>query len=158
MSNPDWDLAALGKTADRLILMAYDEHWQTGPPGPIASDPWFAGVVKRALTQVPPAKAVVGIAAYAYDWPPSGPAAVLSIADANALAAKTGSRPVRDPASGAEHFSYAAGDGPHAVWMSDAVAMNRQIALARAAGARTLAVWRLGTEDPSFWSGASRPR
>jgi spore germination protein YaaH len=158
VSNPDWNLAALGKAADRLILMAYDEHWQTGPPGPIASDPWFGSVVRRALAEVPPGKAIVGIAAYAYDWPSSGPAAVLSIADATALAAKAGAKPVRDQSSGAEHFSYAAGGGPHVVWMSDAVAMNRQIAIARAAGAQAVAVWRLGTEDPSFWGGTSGRR
>ncbi len=158
VSNPDWNLAALGEAADRLILMAYDEHWQTGPPGPIASDPWFGAVVRRAIAQAPPGKAIVGIAAYAYDWPAHGPAAVLSIADAEALAAKARAKPERDPASGAEHFNYVAGGDTHVVWMSDAIAMNRQIALARAAGAQTFALWRLGTEDPRFWGGTSGRR
>ncbi len=158
VSNPDWDLAALGKAADRLILMAYDEHWQTGPPGPIASDPWFGAVLRRSMAQAPPGKAIVGIAAYAYDWPSSGPAAVLSIADAEALAAKMHAKLERDEASGAEHFNYVAGDGAHVVWMSDAIAVNRQIAIARAAGAQTLALWRLGTEDPRLWDATSGRR
>jgi spore germination protein YaaH len=154
-ANPDWNLAALGQATDRLILMAYDEHWQTGPPGPIASDPWFETVVRRALAQIPSGRAIVGIAAYAYDWPARGPAAILSIPDAEALAARSGARPERDQAGGGEHFSYVAGDGAHVVWMSDAVAAARQMALARAAGAQAIAIWRLGTEDPRLWAETS---
>jgi spore germination protein YaaH len=158
VANPDWDLAALARAADRVILMAYDEHWQTGSPGPIASVAWFQAVVERATAQVTPGKAIVGIAAYAYDWPASGPAAILSIPDAEALAARMGATPERDPAGGGAHFSYAAGDGTHVVWMADAAAAARQGAIAGAAGARAIALWRLGTEDPRIWSGTSKPR
>jgi hypothetical protein len=33
----DWDLRAFGKVSDRVFLMNYDEHWQGGTAGPIAS-------------------------------------------------------------------------------------------------------------------------
>jgi spore germination protein YaaH len=150
-ANPDWNLAAIGRTADRVILMAYDEHWQTGAPGPIASDPWFASVVKPAIQQIPPGATIVAVASYAYDWPAKGPATVLSIAQAEALAMQNGVRPERDPASGSEHFAYTAGGVAHVVWMSDAASVRGQIAVARAIGARGVALWRLGTEDPAVW-------
>jgi spore germination protein YaaH len=150
-ANPDWNLAALGRSADRLILMAYDEHWQTGAPGPIASDPWFASVVKRDVAQIPPGRTIVAVAAYAYDWPAKGPATVLSIPQAQALAAQNKVKPERDPSSGAEHFAYVAGGVPHQVWMSDAGAVRGQVKSARAAGAEGIALWRLGTEDPDIW-------
>jgi spore germination protein YaaH len=151
-ANPDWDLAAVGRSADRLILMAYDEHWQTGAPGPIASDPWFASVVKRAVGQVPAGGTIAAVAAYAYDWPASGPATVLSIPQADALAAQNKVKPERDPASGSEHFAYTVGGVAHVVWMSDAVVARGQIDAARSAGAAAIALWRLGTEDPAVWS------
>jgi spore germination protein YaaH len=154
VANPDWNLAALGKAADRLILMAYDEHWQTGQPGPIASDPWFSSVVKRTTAELPPGSAIVGVAAYAYDWPKGGPATVLSIPQAETLAAQHGAKPERDQASGAAHFAYTTGGVPHEVWMSDAAVVRRQIAAAEAAGAKTIALWRLGTEDPGVWARA----
>jgi spore germination protein YaaH len=150
-ANPDWNLAGLGRSADRLILMAYDEHWQTGQPGPIASDPWFASVVRRAIGQIPKGAAVAAVAAYAYDWPAKGPATVLSVPEAQALAARYSTRPERDPASGGAHFSYTANGVAHAVWMSDAATVHGQVAAARAAGAQGIALWRLGTEDPAVW-------
>jgi spore germination protein YaaH len=153
-ANPDWNLAAVRRAADRVVLMAYDEHWQTGQPGPIASDAWFASVVRRAVAQIPPGETIVAVAAYAYDWPAMGPAAVLSIPQAEAVAAQHGVRPERDPASGAEHFAYTQGGVSHVVWMSDAVAVRGQIAAAHSARAQAVALWRLGTEDPAVWSGS----
>jgi spore germination protein YaaH len=150
-ANPDWNLAAIGQAVDHVVLMAYDEHWQTGAPGPIASNPWFASVVKRAAGQIPPGRTIVAVAAYAYDWPAKGPATVLSIPQAQALAARNKARPERDPASGAEHFGYAADGAPHQVWMSDAGAVRGQVGVARSAGAEGIALWRLGTEDPGVW-------
>jgi spore germination protein YaaH len=152
-ANPDWNLAALGKAADRLILMAYDEHWQTGQPGPIASDAWFASVVRRAVAQIPAGVTIVAVAAYAYDWPASGPATVLSLPQAEALAVQHGVRPERDPASGAKHFTYTVAGAGHGVWMSDAATVRSQAAAARSAGAQAVALWRLGTEDPGVWGG-----
>jgi spore germination protein YaaH len=150
-ANPDWNLSALGKAADRLILMAYDEHWQTGRPGPIASNPWFAAVVKGAVAKIPPGGTVVAVASYAYDWPAMGPATVLSIPQAEALAGKNGVKPERDAASGGARFAYTQAGVAHVVWMSDAVAATGQVGLARAAGANGVALWRLGTEDPGIW-------
>jgi spore germination protein YaaH len=151
-ANPDWNLSALGRAADRLILMAYDEHWQTGQPGPIASAPWFASVVKRAVAQIPTGATIVAVASYAYDWPANGPATVLSIPQAEALADKNGVKPERDAASGGERFTYSQGGVAHVVWMSGAVAVKGQLGVARQAGAKGVALWRLGTEDPAIWS------
>lgn len=153
-ANPDWSLAAIGRGADRVILMAYDEHWQTGQPGPVASDPWFSSVVRRAVAQIPPGATIVAVAAYAYDWPANGPATVLSIPQAAALAAQHGVRPERDAASGAERFTYTMGGVAHVVWMSDAAAVRGQVSAARSAGAQAVALWRLGTEDPAIWNGS----
>ena len=38
----DYDYAAISREADAIILMNYDDHWLTSPPGPIAPQDWFA--------------------------------------------------------------------------------------------------------------------
>ena len=38
----DYDYAAIGRQADAIILMNYDDHWLTSPPGPDRS----AGLVR----------------------------------------------------------------------------------------------------------------
>jgi spore germination protein YaaH len=156
VANPEWDLAKLGQAADRVILMAYDEHWQSGQPGPIASDLWFGSAVSKALTQVSPSQAIVAIASYAYDWPEKGPATILSIEAAKALASANNAKPTRDPASGEAHFSYVAGGLTHSVWMADAPVVQRQVAMVRSWRAAGAALWRLGTEDTAIWP-AGRP-
>src|SRR5579863_10074470 len=39
----DWvyDYVGIGKSADAVILMNYDQHWRTSGPGPIAAQDWF---------------------------------------------------------------------------------------------------------------------
>jgi spore germination protein YaaH len=152
VANPEWDLARLGRAADQVILMAYDEHWQSGEPGPIASDPWFASTVGQALTQLRPAHTIIAIASYAYDWPTKGPATILSIEDAQALASANGAKLTHDPASGGPQFSYATDGVAHSVWMSDGAVVQHQLAMIRSLKTAGAALWRLGTEDPAIWS------
>ncbi|MBS0284755.1 MAG: polysaccharide deacetylase, partial [Proteobacteria bacterium] len=65
---PEWRLASFARVVDNVILMAYDEHWQSGKAGPIASQPWFVQVVEDALRQVGHDKLIVALGSYGYDW------------------------------------------------------------------------------------------
>ncbi len=42
-----YDYAAISQQADAIILMNYDDHWLTSPPGPIAPQDWFAQEHRR---------------------------------------------------------------------------------------------------------------
>ncbi|MEH3046204.1 MAG: glycosyltransferase [Sphingomonas adhaesiva] len=159
VADPDWDLAAYAAAADRVVLMAYDEHWMGGAAGPIASQPWFARVVDAAVRQAGADKAIVAIGSYAYDWA-GRKTTPLGIADAWALATRAGVVPTFDAASGNSHFAYAADGQDHQVWLLDAMSAANQMAVIRRTGAAGVALWRLGSEDPHVWnalSGARRP-
>ena len=150
-NDSDWDLAAYGRAADLVILMAYDEHWPSGAPGPIASPAWFSEAVKQTSALVPATKLAVGLASYGYDWPAGGVARPLSVSEAKALAAKVGATPTRAAAGAEAHFGYTARGVRHQVWFVDAQASRAQADLARSLGVNTLALWRLGSEDPDLW-------
>ena len=64
-----YDYAYIGSQADAIILMNYDQHWPSSPPGPIASQDWFVENIQQVVKLVPPEKLVMGIANYTYDWP-----------------------------------------------------------------------------------------
>ena len=155
-NDEDWNLAAYGRAADLVIVMAYDEHWQTGTPGAIASKPWFAKAVAQAASKVPSRKLVIGLASYGYDWPPRGPATPVSVQDALARAAAAGVTPTRDPSSGELHFGYSDHGVRHQVWFVDAEASRAQNDKVQSTGLRNLALWRLGTEDPAIWDWLGR--
>ncbi|MBB3348995.1 glycosyltransferase [Sphingomonas sp. BK069] len=150
VADPDWDLAAYARAADRVVLMAYDEHWMGGEAGPIASQPWFARVVAQAVARAGADKAIVAIGSYAYDWAGRS-TEPRSIADAWAIARRAGTAPVFDPASGNSHFSYQLGAARHDVWLLDAASAANQLAAVRRTGAAGVALWRLGSEDPGVW-------
>ncbi|WP_347270860.1 glycosyltransferase [Rhizorhabdus histidinilytica] len=147
-----WDLKAYARVADKLFLMAYDEHSEPGDPGPIASRPWFADSVARAVRGLPPDRVVVALGSYAYDWEKGGDTVAHSVEDVWLAAHDSGVVPRFDPASGNSSFAYLEGGVRHDIWLLDAAAMHGQIATLRTLGLNQVALWRLGTEDPSIWT------
>ncbi|AXJ96160.1 MULTISPECIES: glycosyltransferase [unclassified Sphingomonas] len=151
LGNPDWDLAAYAKVTDKIFLMAYDEHETSGPPGPIASQQWFARIVADSVRGVPKSKLVVAFASYAYDWHDGGGDA-LDVEEAWQDASDSGTKPAYDRASGNTSFAYMEGSSRHIVWLADAASAYNQLLLLQRAGVRSVALWRLGSEDPGVWS------
>ncbi|MCL8209393.1 MAG: glycoside hydrolase [Actinomycetia bacterium] len=140
-----YDYRALGRAADLLVIMAYDEHTPSGPPGPVAAAAWVQSVLAYAVRVVPPSKIVLGVPGYGYDWSAAGNQA-LSYAQAKELAAQHG---VQGASGG--HFVYWAGGALHTVWFEDASTFLSKLKLAVGYELRGIALWRLGIEDPRIW-------
>ena len=63
-----YDYSIIGRIADRVIIMAYDEHYRTGSPGPIASLSWCQKIYEHALDTIPKNKIIMGIPFYGRAW------------------------------------------------------------------------------------------
>ncbi|MGF7155354.1 glycosyltransferase [Novosphingobium gossypii] len=146
-----WPLEALSKVADKIIFMAYDEHWEGGQPGPIAPQDWFVREVQGALRRVGPDHLVVALGSYAYDWH-GGDSDALAIEDAWLAAHDSDAKITFDPASGNAGFAYDDDRQHHNVWMLDAATSWNEMAAMKQLGIRDMALWRLGTEDSGFWA------
>jgi peptidoglycan-N-acetylglucosamine deacetylase len=160
--DPAYDYAELGRICDAIVLMNYDQHWERSEPGPIAAQSWFAANLAKALEVIPAEKLVLGIANYAYDWvvsPAKRDAEAVTVPEALTAAQASAAGLVLDPASLNPHFSYVDGEKrEHRVWLLDAVSAHNQIGAAEHAHVLGTALWRLGSEDPTFWSLWSRKR
>lgn len=149
--DPAWDLKRFAAVTDRVILMDYDEHWQGGTAGPIASQPWFVEELRRAVSLVGTDKLIVALASYAYDYHGSGTEA-MSIEEAWSAARDSDAKVTFDKTSGNSAFAYDENGEHHEVWMVDATATWNQLQAVRAAGVGSVALWRLGTEDAGVWT------
>jgi spore germination protein YaaH len=58
----------LAPWTDFMILMAYDQHFPGGQPGPIAPIGWMGDVVRYSQQRVEPKKLILGFGLYGYDW------------------------------------------------------------------------------------------
>ncbi len=149
----DWDYAAFAQSSDALILMAYDEHWSGSAPGPLASQRWFADALHRRLAQVAPAQCFIGIGNYGYDWlVEAHTGADIAFQRVMLTAEAFEAEIVFDAVSLNPTFNFFDDEGRwHQVWYLDAVTAFNQMAESNRYGARGIALWRLGAEDPSLW-------
>jgi len=147
-----YDYRIIGQVADLVMIMAYDEHWIGGAPGPVASLPWVRKVVDYAVRTIPRNRLLLGIAAYGYDWSSRGNRTV-SWKEARQLTARYGwQRVVWDNKASSPCLVYRDNNGVrHEVWFENEHSLRPKLDLVRAYDLRGIAVWRLGYEDASFW-------
>jgi spore germination protein YaaH len=151
-----FDYAALARSADTIVVMAWGTHWTTSAPGPLVDLPWLNQVAAYVRTIPGAERFVIGTAGYGFDWPAGGgsshPAKALAYDDIQALLAQTGAQPVRDPAHQEMHFTYTDTSGTgHDVWYRDATSITAALNVARGQGLG-FAFWRLGQEDDATWN------
>ena len=152
IDDPDWNIAAYARAADKLFLMIYDEHSPGGEPGPIASQPWFVQRLRSTVAAAGRDKSIVAIGNYAYDWT-EGSTQADSMTDEEAwLIAHDAEVKTRfDPSGNATYDYRDEANAIHHVWMLDAASGWNQLRASRMIGAFGVALWRLGGEDPGMW-------
>jgi len=153
LANAAFDGPTYAQSCDYLILVAYDEHWISGKPGPVASQAWFQSGLKKMLSKINPRKVVVAIGNYGYDWSSDAlPGKTITFQEAVQSASDTKAAIIFDPTSLNPTFSYVGRNGQsHVVWYLDAVTAFNQVTEGLHYNVRGFALWRLGSEDPSVW-------
>jgi cellulose synthase/poly-beta-1,6-N-acetylglucosamine synthase-like glycosyltransferase/peptidoglycan/xylan/chitin deacetylase (PgdA/CDA1 family)/spore germination protein YaaH len=160
-----YDYQFFGKQCDAIILMNYDQHWLTSPPGPVAAQDWFVENLRQIREVVPAQKIVVGIANYAYDWAETKKkgtwsGAEFSVQEALLHASESETDVEFDDASLNPHYSYSDEENhTHHVWLLDAVTAYNELRASERMGVQGTALWRFGSSDGSIWPiwDATRP-
>ncbi len=152
------DYAAIGAAADQVRLMAYDWHWETSGPGPIAPVDWVDRVLDYAVREIPAHKIVLGVPTYGYGWGPQGAELVswLQVYDL----ARTSGEPVRwDSGAQSPWLRYVDDEGvERTVWFENAYSVGAKLAVAQAHGIGGVYLWLVGDEDDALWSMVSAYR
>ena len=145
------DYAAIGSAADQVRLMAYDYHWATSPPGPVAPIWWVRDVLRYARTQVPTHKIILGVPLYGYDWT-GGHGTPVTWLQAFRLATQHKAHPRFDAASQEAWFGYTDSSGrKHEVWFENSESSTAKFAAAQGSGIGGAYLWMYGYEETSTW-------
>ena len=149
-----FDFRALGRVADFLVLMAYDQHTPLTPPGPVAGYDWVSAAVDYASRRVPPSKLVLGIPLYGREWIETSRGATghsLAYRDLKDYLAAPACDRYWDVLFRTSRFQLRDGDALRTAWFDDARSLREKLKLAQTYHLRGYAAWRLGMEDPEFW-------
>lgn len=153
VDDPAYDLKRLAEQCDYIVPMVYDEHYQSGSPGPVASQEWFERQLGTLARSLPPQKTIIGLGNYGYDWIiGSRGAAEVVFGDVMSAARSRHAQVVWDRDTDNPVLRYRSGAQQHEVWFLDAVSALNQVNAVSDAGFRGCALWRLGAEDPGLWN------
>jgi spore germination protein len=152
----DWTV--LGQAVDRLRIMTYDYHWRGGGPGPVAPLYWVNDVAEYAKSVVDPAKVVIGVQFYGYDWLAGGGDASAYTWDqfkdiihtygteVNLVETDSNGRAVQE-----NRITYNTRQGRHTAYFATSRSLQAKLELVQRVDLAGIAIWRLGGEDPQNW-------
>lgn len=145
------DLAALGRAADEVRVMAYHVHFNGTDPGASAPLPWVRALLTNVLRSVPARKLVLAVYVGGWRWQ-NGHAEQIAFDEAMELARTTHAERGWSDADGVPFFKATTPDGALEVWYENACSLGHKVDLARQLGLRGVALWRLGQEDPALYA------
>ncbi len=145
------DYRALGKIADQIRIMAYDQHHSSGPPGAIASIDWVERVIKYAARRVPKKKLILGVPLYGYDWSEPGQASAVDYESAHKKAEEVGATIMWDKQAASPYFTYSENGKDHIVWFENARSISAKLNVKGSSKLAGYSFFRLGIEDPDIW-------
>jgi spore germination protein YaaH len=153
-----YDFRAIGRAVDFMVLMTYDHHGSSTPPGPVAGHAWMKEALEYAVRRVPRQKLLLGIPFYGRKWVETASGTLsrlVTYGDISPLLARPGLVIEWDKRWRAPWFQYREASELHTVWYDDSRSYKEKLQLVREYRLRGFAAWRLGTEDPQFWSVAA---
>jgi len=145
-----YDYDRIAKIADKIIVMAYDEHWSGSVPGSIASLAWCQKVSAYALTHIGKDKLVMGLPFYGRAWTEKNPAKAYRFSGISDLITEK-NIPLINREESIPFFSY--DEIVHVnVFFEDGYSIISRALMYEDLSVQAIAFWKLGQEDQSIWN------
>lgn len=151
------DYEGVGRAANLVLLMTYEWGYTYGPPMAVAPINKVRQVLDYGVTVIDPAKILMGIPNYGYDWKlpfVKGESKARSIGNEEALeiAARYQADILFDETAQAPYFRYWDEAGAeHEVWFEDERSIRAKLALAAEYGLAGVSYWNLMRPFAANW-------
>lgn len=148
-SSEGFSYERIGKIADRIVVMAYDEHWSASEPGPVASLDWCHRVSAYAMSKVGAGRLVMGAPFYGRAWADKSPSRAYKYSSLVKLIDEKGIGSIqrKDEIPFLEYEELVSVK----VFFDDYASTLARLSMYSLASVRNVAFWRLGQEDPVIW-------
>ena len=145
-----YDYNKIKPVVDRILVMAYDEHWLTSEPGPIASMSWCQRIARYSLETIGTEKLIMGLPFYGMSWGNMNPNRWLSYTNIEGIIKEQKIAEVKRE-SGIPYLKYTM---PVSVtlYYEDAYSLSARLDMYKKMGVNQVGFWRLGQETTAFWS------
>jgi spore germination protein YaaH len=136
--------------ADKVFVMAYDEHWSGSKAGPVASMNWCKSVANYALRAIGREKLVMGIPFYGRAWGNTSTSRALINATTEKIKQDHGVENIKR-VNGIPTFTYDV-TVKVTVFYEDEYSLATRIEMYQKQGVEAVGFWRLGQETTRVWS------
>ncbi|MFF2587734.1 LysM peptidoglycan-binding domain-containing protein [Peribacillus butanolivorans] len=159
--DPFWskslDRKELGKIADYIIIMGYDEHWGGSPvAGSVSSLPWIKEGTKLLMKEVPAHKIILAVPFYTREWVTDLSTNKVkshdrTMAEVNKIISSHGLKKVWDKKTSQNYVEYTSKGKKHQIWIEDKKSMKLRLDLAKQNHLGGVSAWYIGSETPDIW-------
>ena len=144
-----YDYERIKPYVDRILVMAYDEHWSGSEPGSVASMRWCKQVAEYSLNVIGKEKLVMGLPFYGRAWGDYNPSRALVYTTTEKIIEEHNVKEIRRE-NGIPVFEYNK-NVSIAVYYEDAYSLSTRMEMYKAMGVSSIGFWRVGQETPEAW-------
>ncbi|MGE7879165.1 LysM peptidoglycan-binding domain-containing protein [Peribacillus muralis] len=159
--DPFWsqslDRKELGKIADYIIIMGYDEHWGGSPvAGSVSSLPWITEGTKLLMKDVPAQKIILAVPFYTREWVTDLSTNKVTshdrtMTDVNRIVSAHKLKKVWDKNTSQNYVEYISKGEKHQIWIEDKKSLGLRLDLVKKNHLGGVAAWYIGSETPDIW-------
>ena len=144
-----YDYNQIVKMADKLFVMAYDEHWSGSKPGPVASLSWCDKVAAYAASVIPPEKLVMGQPFYGRAWSDDTSRGAYKLTSAQRIIEEQNLSPPQRK-DGISYIKWTV-TANVTLFYDDVESIHARSKIYKKYGITATGFWRTGLEDPEIW-------
>jgi hypothetical protein len=144
-----YNYTSMAALADRVFVMAYDEHWSGSAPGPVASMNWCKSVANFSLKSIGAEKLVMGIPFYGRSWGDKSTSRAMTHNTAEWHRKEYNAKNFHR-VNGVPTFTYDV-NVQVTVYYEDVYSLSARMFMYRNQGVQKVGFWRLGQEPVAIW-------
>jgi spore germination protein YaaH len=151
---PDaYSYVKIAPIVDRVMIMAYNEHWGGSSPGPVASLPWCSEVLTFAQSVIPVDKLIMGLPLYGRVWMDKKIPRALGYDGVQSIMTEKNAKTSYESDLG-PNFQYSE-NVVVSVYYDDVRSLREKLLLYESRNVTAVAFWRIGLSPSELWSSVS---